>query len=153
VPRSFGTASRQIIMRNARNVRGEIRGINSPNAQLAGSMNFSKMDLSFWDGAYRAPECRLESERDNIIKVTILMGALLKRVNYSRTIIAGNALYFERTLRDFSRYAQKKNFRPTISPNVKVSQQKLRVQSCFNFRNHITTFFVMQTLMQTLIRH
>jgi len=143
VPRSFGTASRQIIMRNARNVRGEMRGINSPNVQLAGSMNFSEIDLSFWDGAYRASECGFESERDNIIKVTILMGALLKQVNYSRAIIAGNALYFERTFWDFSRYAQ--NFRPTISANVKVSQQKLRVQSCFNFRNHIvhsTAFFV-----------
>lgn len=99
-----GTASRQIIMRNARNVHGEIGGINSPNAQFADSMNFSKTNgISLRVGAYRAPESGLESERDNIIKVTILMDALLKRINYSRSIIAGSALYFGQTFWDFSR--------------------------------------------------
>lgn len=34
----------------------------------------------------------------------ILMGALLKWVNYSRAIIAENSLYFERMFRDFFRY-------------------------------------------------
>jgi len=127
-------------MRNARNVRGEMRGINSPNAQLAGSMNFSKMDLSFWDGAYRASECGLESERDNIIKVTILMGALLKQVNYSRAIIAGNALYFERTFWDFSRYAQ--NFRRSPRMSKLVSENyEYNLVSIFEITLYMVPWF------------
>jgi len=67
--------------------------------------------------------------------------ALLKRVNYSRAIIAGNALYFEQTFWDFSRYAQ--NFRRSprmsklVSENyeynlVSIFEITLYMEPCFS---------------------
>lgn len=95
MPRSCGRPQR-IIMRNTRNVRGEIGRINSPNAQLTGSMNFSETDI-YRSGAAYTHIAQVEPGRDNIIKVTTLMGALLKRVYYSSAIIRENARIIYRT--------------------------------------------------------
>lgn len=77
-------------------VRGGIGRINSPDVQLAESVNFSKtwriVSAARRTNARRVGT-RTESERDNVIKVTTLMGALLKPVYYASAITAGNALY------------------------------------------------------------
>lgn len=59
------------------------------------------------------------------------MGALLKQVNYSRAIIAGNALHFGQILR----------FLPIRSEfpidDFRQSQWELWIQFRWNFRNHV----------------
>lgn len=81
-----------------------------------------------------APECS-SNQSDNIIKVTILMDALLKRVNYSRAIIAGNALHWSERFGispDTLRISDRRSL-----GNVKVSQRILRMQFRSNFRNYV----------------
>jgi len=110
-------------MRNAPSVRGEIGRINSPNLQLAGSMNFSTTNGVSSRGSARKRISRDGAqsvlERDNIIKVMTLMEALLERVYYPSAIIAGNALYGA-NCSAISAW----NFRPIIPASIKVSQWK-----------------------------
>jgi len=56
-------------------------------------MNFSETETAHRSGVAYTRIARVEPERDNIIKVTTLMDALLKRVYYSSAIITENVRY------------------------------------------------------------
>lgn len=130
-------------------IHSKIGRINPPNAQLARNMNFSKNKI---DGTYRfrngiscgsragdsltrERERARKSECDNIIQVTILMGALLKWLYYSSAIIAGNALHRANVLGSLAQYAQ--NFRPMISRECQSQLTRIIwVQPQSNFPNY-----------------